>query len=406
MVLSWITERKEEGEKRRTLNEIKESRTVTFTEYAKSEYHFRILSSLYIFSIVVIVGIIAYNRTIVTFREQFPTGEDETSTYLSIRVFLVPTSDSVYGRSERVREHVDKSFLSVQQPALITIAGRVEILYNRSLASLDLNSHPSPSSSLDFFIALVPSNDWPHFSATSILLTTGKWILVQVRENEDESKLLERMDELIFEILIGIPHLDLIAKRDRRERLQPWQISAMSPDHQKRLTWDCTGLSPSYSLRVIHLHSSCLSPGSCDGSTVERTLVPSLIEIKRRVEHVISLDIKSEHIFDVYLDPFLHEDVQGRQTMNQPNLYLLLKEIDSLISPTQSVDPQLKLVIVHSERKIIMVDGEGEDVWGASVSEWGGVIMNDVRVTPNVISSLRMLLGIDSSLPPTFKSVP
>ena len=34
--------------------------------------------------------------------------------------------------------------------------------------------------SLDFFVALVPTAQWKDFSATSVLLTKGRWALVQV----------------------------------------------------------------------------------------------------------------------------------------------------------------------------------------------------------------------------------
>lgn len=401
MVLSWIPGWKKEGEKPRTLNEIRDTRSKEYKEYAKSEYPYRILSSVYIFSLVVIVGVIAYEKTVVTYRAPFPTGEDKTNISVSVLVSLAVTDSSLLGLGEEVKRYLENSLEKLEQPLPVRIEGRVGSVHKRSLSSLLSDVSPPPS--LDLSIALIPSKEWTHFSATSVLLTKGNWALVQIREGEEPSKVLTRIENLLFDVLMGIPHLELIVKRDRRERIEPWHIATMSPEHQKRLTWDCNALSSSYSIRLVHLHSSCSPPSSCLPSTIHSHLLPSLNRFASLLKDVTTLNVKSEHLFDLYLPPFLEEDVQGRQTITQQNIHLLLKEIDSLVSPTQSIDPQLKIVIIHSERKIVMVDGEGEDVSGAAVSEWGGVIVNDDRVTQNVLSSVRMLLGMDSHLPPSFK---
>ncbi|GMS95792.1 hypothetical protein PENTCL1PPCAC_17967 [Pristionchus entomophagus] len=391
---------KKEGEKQRTLNEIRDARSSDYKAYSKGEVPFRILSSLYIFSLVVICGVIAYEKTVVTYRAPFPSGEEKTNISVSIEVSIVVTDSSLDGMGEEVKKYLDNSFARRQQPLPVTIEGIVNDVKKRSFSSLlsDIYppSPPSPPSSLDIFIALIPSKEWTHFSATSVLLTKGKWALVQIREGEDPSKILARIDTLIFDVLIGIPHLDLIVKRDARERIEPWVIATMTPEHQKRLTWDCNALSSSYSLRLVHVHSSFLS-------TINPILLPSLNRFASLLKDITTLNIKSEHLFDLYLGGLVEEDVQGRETITQQNVHLLLKEIDSLVSPTQSIDPQLKIVILHSDTKMIMLDGESDDVSGASISEWGGVIVNDDRVTENVLSSVRMILGMDSHLPPSFE---
>ncbi|KAF8372870.1 hpo-5 [Pristionchus pacificus] len=409
MILSWIPGWTKEEEKQRTINEIRDGKSENYKGYAKREYPYRILSSLYIFSLVVILGVIAYRTRVVTYRAPFPSGEEKTNITVSIEVFMVITDSSLSGIGEEVKQYMNTSFDGIEQPLPVTIQGKINNIETRSLSSLLSDS--SYSSSLDIFIALVPSKEWPHFSATSVFLTKGKWALVQIREGEESSKVLTRIEHLLFDVLIGIPHLELIVKRDRRERIEPWHIATMSPQHKKRLGWDCNALFSSYSLRIIHLHYSSSSPSSSLSnlpSAIHSTLLPSIYRFASMLKDVSILNTKSEHIFDVDLLPFLVEDVQGRQTINHNTIHELLREIDSVVSPTQSTDPQLKIVIIHSNMKIIIVDGEGEDVPGASISEWGGVIVNDNDLTGNVLSSLRMLLGIDSYLPPSFKrdSVP
>lgn len=401
MDLSWIPGWKKEGEKPRTLNEIKDARSKAYKDYVKKEYRYRIYSSLYILSLVVVIGVYAYGKTVVTYRAPFPTGEDNTNITLSIGVSLAITDPSLNGIGEEVKKHLEQSLESMTQPSPVKIEGRVGSIQTRSLVSLI--SDVSTTSNLDLFIAFVPSKEWTHFSATSILLTKGKWALVQIKDDDDTAKILSRVEHLLLNVMMGIPHLELIVKRDRRERIEPWHIATMSPEHQKRLTWDCNALSSSYSVHVIHVHSSCTSSSSCLHTSTHSTLLPSLRLFANLLKPITTLKTRSEHLFDVDLTPFLEEDVQGRQTITKNKMHLLLKEMDSLSSPTQSIDPQLKIVIIHSDSKIVIVDGEGEDVWGASVSEWGGVIINDDRITSNVLSSLRMLLGIDSHLPSSFK---
>lgn len=68
--------------------------------YAKGEYPYRILSSLYIFSLVVILGMIAYRTRVVTYRAPFPTGEEKTSK--STMHFYLPFIYMIYVALERI----------------------------------------------------------------------------------------------------------------------------------------------------------------------------------------------------------------------------------------------------------------------------------------------------------------
>lgn len=112
MILSWIPGWTKEEEKQRTINEIRDGKSVRILEtewtdynlqenykgYAKREYPYRILSSLYIFSLVVILGVIAYRTRVVTYRAPFPSGEEKTSK--STMHFYLPFIYTVYAIDE------------------------------------------------------------------------------------------------------------------------------------------------------------------------------------------------------------------------------------------------------------------------------------------------------------------
>ena len=84
------------------------------------------------------------------------------------------------------------------------------------------------------------SSQWPHFSATNVYLGRHSWSYLQW-SNEPEEKLMNRLKELVTEVLVDVPHLNVIIKRDLKERMQPWQIATLPLSHQV-----CFSLSSDY----------------------------------------------------------------------------------------------------------------------------------------------------------------
>ncbi|PIO52550.1 hypothetical protein TELCIR_26144, partial [Teladorsagia circumcincta] len=116
------------------------------------------------------------------------------------------------------------------------------------------NDRQLSSNSLEVYIAVVSPEQWTHFSAITVFLGRGRWAFVQYTSEKD--KLVERLHTLIWEVMVDVPHLNAIVKRDMRERMEPWQIAALSPSHQKRLVWDSAPLSMDYIVQVIHVHDN------------------------------------------------------------------------------------------------------------------------------------------------------
>ncbi|KAK6041363.1 hypothetical protein COOONC_21132 [Cooperia oncophora] len=99
----------------------------------------------------------------------------------------------------------------------------------RDLHSLENDRHLS-SDALEVYIAVVSPEQWSHFSAISVFLGRGRWAFVQY--TSEKEKLVDRLQTLIWEVMVDVPHLNTIVTRDMRERMEPWQIAALSPSHQ------------------------------------------------------------------------------------------------------------------------------------------------------------------------------
>ncbi|KIH42883.1 hypothetical protein ANCDUO_27126 [Ancylostoma duodenale] len=88
--------------------------------------------------------------------------------------------------------------------------------------------------------------------------------------------------------MVDVPHLNSIVKRDLREKMQPWQIAALSPSHQKRLVWDSAPLSMNYVVQVVHVHDNA-SPVDTASDDIMR-----IMELfARRLQHVTRLQVCS-----------------------------------------------------------------------------------------------------------------
>ncbi|PIO60862.1 hypothetical protein TELCIR_17632 [Teladorsagia circumcincta] len=206
--------------------------------------------------------------------------------------------------------------------------------------------------------------------------------------------------------MVDVPHLNAIVKRDMRERMEPWQIAALSPSHQKRLVWDSAPLSMNYIVQVIHVHDNA-SPDALPSENIM-----DVVEVfAKRLRNVTKIQLSSEHLWDFEISNFLETDVQGRSTLSQQGMERLLKEVDSQLQSVESSVPVLKMIIVEVDVPVVMLDAFGEDSRGAAVASWGAVIprigvgetQEAAYPAARVLAALRVLLGVDSDLPTTWK---
>lgn len=56
--------------------------------------------------------------------------------------------------------------------------------------------------------------------------------MLKVSKEDSMEKVTERGRSVVWDVLAGVPHLESITRRHRREKMQPWQMAALPPSHQ------------------------------------------------------------------------------------------------------------------------------------------------------------------------------
>ncbi|KAK6747982.1 hypothetical protein RB195_000908 [Necator americanus] len=397
----------EEENPPKNMSELIERLPESFHKYMREELPYRRAAAIVFIAIVLGMGTPLWYHTTRTYRAPFETFSEEQVVPLSIQIRLVVTNESFITEINDVANAVLNKITEGQVKAPLDIHWTVLNQGVRDVGALE-SEHISKSDSLDVFVAVVPPEHWSHFSATVVFLSRGRWALVQY--TSDRTKLEERLQSLLWEVMIDVPHLNSIVKRDLREKMQPWQIAALSPSHQKRLVWDSAPLSMNYIVQIIHVHDNA-SPLTVPSDNV----IMEVVEVfARRLQHVTRLQISSEHLWDFEISNFFEVDVQGRLTLSQQQTERLLKEVDSQLQTVESSFPVLKILIIEKEEPVVMLDSFGEDSRGAAVASWGAIIprislgetLDDAQPAARVLAALRILLGVDSELPATWKRAP
>lgn len=375
----------------------------SFHKYMREELPYRRAAALAFIVLVLGLGAPLWYRTTSTYRAPFDTFPKDQLIPLTIQVHLAVTNTSIESDLSSVVQLVLPKLQEGEVKSPLTIQWKILMDGVRDLHSLETD-HSLSSDSLGVYIAFVPPEQWTHFSAVNVFLSRNRWIFVQY--TSDKEKLVERVQSLIWEVLVDVPHLNAIVKRDMRERLQPWQIAALSPSHQKRLVWDSAPLSMNYIVQVIHVHDNA-SP-----ATFQSDNLMQIIEVfAKRLRNVTHIELSSEHLWDFEVSNFLEADVQGRRTLSHEGMERLLKEIDSQLQSVESPFPVLKLIIIELDYPVVMLDSFGEDSRGAAVASWGAVVprigngetQENAQPAARLLAALRILLGVDSELPSTWK---
>ncbi|WKY04510.1 hypothetical protein Q1695_005486 [Nippostrongylus brasiliensis] len=384
------------------INKLPES----YHKYMRAELPYRRAAALVFIAIVLGLGTPLWYHTTRTYRAPFSIFPESQPVALSITVRLVTTSSLLEKNMDAIAQSLLPKLVEGEVKPPLKIQWKVVNGGVRDLVALEGDRSP-PSNILDVHIAVVPAEQWIHFSAVTVYLGRGRWAFTQ--HTSDTNGLLERLQNLILDVMIDIPHLNAIVKRDMRERLQPWQIAALSPSHQKRLVWDSAPLSMHYIVQVMHVYDNA-SPDVAQS----KELLKVIEVFAKRLRNVTNIQLSSEHLWDFEVSNFLEIDVQGRSTLPQAGMERLLSEIDSQLQSVESPSPVLKLVIIESEVPIMIMDSFGDDSHGSVVASWGAIIPRvvsgekegGVRTGERVLGALRVLLGVDSELPTTWKRAP
>ncbi|VDO83510.1 unnamed protein product [Heligmosomoides polygyrus] len=346
--------------------------------YMREELPYRRAAALAFIVLVLGLGAPLWYRTTSTYRAPFDTFPKDQLIPLTIQYV------SSLGSSRGDKHHAACPAEASRRRSEVATDHPVEDFdgwceHSSLIACERKTDHSLSSDSLGVYIAFVPPEQWTHFSAVNVFLSRNRWIFVQY--TSDKEKLVERVQSLIWEVLVDVPHLNAIVKRDMRERLQPWQIAALSPSHQKRLVWDSAPLSMNYIVQVIHVHDN--NPKSGIHLALKWALLGRFSRNCLKMNcicNVLHFQLSSEHLWDFEVSNFLEADVQGRRTLSHEGMERLLKE---------------KLTLKLNPLAALKNHFQGEDSRGAAVASWGAVVPR--------IAALRILLGVDSELPSTWK---
>ncbi|KJH52103.1 hypothetical protein DICVIV_01682 [Dictyocaulus viviparus] len=377
-----------------------------FHKYMDEELPYRHASALAFILIVLGMGAPLWYHTTKTYRAPFVFFPKDQALPLRVQIHLAVTDENLEAQLDTTSYNLSLMLLEGDVKAPLNI--KWEILYKgvRDLHFLE-NERMKPSDTLAVYIAIVPIEQWPHFSAIPVFLGRGHWTFLQYSPELD--KLTGRLRSLVWEVMVDVPHINEIVKRDLREKLEPWQIAALSPSHQKRLVWDSVPLSMNYIVQIIHVHDNAYP-----NLTYSKEIMTVVEVFKRRLENITRIQLSAEHLWDFEISNFFDIDVQGRSTVSQQAAERLLKEIDSQLQSVESSYPVLKIVIIEAEVPVIMLDAFGEDSRGIAVASWGAIIpriyigetTRKTETAARVLAALRILLGVDSELPLSWKRDP
>ncbi|VDM59076.1 unnamed protein product [Angiostrongylus costaricensis] len=343
----------------KNMTEVIQSLPESYHKYMGEELPYRRASALTFIAIVLGMGTPLWYHTTRTYRAPFVVFPKSQTVSFNVQIHLTVTDAILEPELNSMCQNLSSMLLEGEVKPPLDIWWEVLNQGVRELRALE-NDRMEPSDLLAVHVAVVPLEQWSHFSAVTVFLDRGRWAFLQY--TVDSNRLMERLQSLVWEVMVDVPHMNEIVKRDIRERLQPWQITALSPSHQKRLVWDSAPLSMNYIVQVIHVHDNA-SPS----------------------------DTYSKDIVNV-LEVF----------------------IDSQLQSVESSYPVLKIVIMEVDAPVIMLDPFGEDSRGVAVASWGAIIpricvgetSEDPQTAARILSALRVLLGVDSDLPASWKRAP
>ncbi|EGT37906.1 hypothetical protein CAEBREN_06970 [Caenorhabditis brenneri] len=383
--------------------------TESFIKYVRSERPYKLLASFSFVILVFLIGMPMWYYTTSTYRAPFPTFSANRSVTVPIRVNVAIASSQITVDMEQLLSEIKQNMTTKEVVFPLKFDWTTEFIGIKTFEELEQDHSVKVEDNKDFFdvfIALVPEKDWSHYSATRIQLGIGKWNFVQWPTKEEEKrKASSRITELISEILIDIPHLNSIVRRDLRQKMQPWQIAALPLSHQKRLVWDSAPLATAYHIQIIHLHEN--TEVSMDLLGAQEKTAKAFRKFAEKVEGVTKVEVSFEHLWDFETTTqFLAKDVQERWTLTHSAMEELVKKVDAQMQTSLEQGTVLRFVILETVEPVIFLDETGEDVHGVAVASWGAVLPRTELTESKAISAMRIQMGMDAELLPGWHRPP
>uniref|UniRef100_A0A1I7XC29 Peroxisome biogenesis protein 2 n=1 Tax=Heterorhabditis bacteriophora TaxID=37862 RepID=A0A1I7XC29_HETBA len=264
------------------------------------------------------------------------------------------------------------------------------------------------SEELDIHVALVPTSQWPHFSATNVQLGRGRWSFVQWTGKDDQNKILTRLHSVIWEVMVDVPHLNSIMRRGLRQKIQPWHIATLPQSHQKRLVWDSAPISMDYVVQIIFLHENGAQPGWCGKQTVE-TVWRFGDKLKNVTQLHVSICFLKCQLFTSMGQNFIMLIDQFRTSLGYGNITLFgegysrsmdfIPSRDGATSKRGYVDINiLGIAYIYIYIYIYICQVIGDDSRGVVIASWGAIIPRSEYTEERILAAIRVLLGVDTDL--------
>ncbi|CAD6196804.1 unnamed protein product [Caenorhabditis auriculariae] len=383
-----------------------------FIDFVRKERPFKIAASVafILYTFFFFVPLMFHATSV--YRAPFPNVSPNHTINLPIRVILATTDPALVPvvKDLLISLEADLSKIDVVYPLQIDWITEFGGLRDYEDFESNRDILNSSSSTFDVHVAIVEkkrSGQWKHFSATNVQLGVGKWSFVQWLADSEEgaSKAAFRVSELVADILLDVPHLNSIVRRDLRERMAPWQIATLPLSHQKRLVWDSAPLAMNYHVQVIHVHDN-VAP-TPEELELQRKTPKALRIFGKMVERVTNVEVSSEHLWDFDVTrSFLEKDVQERLVLTHDNMQQLLKQVEAQLPTSLDSGAVLRVVVLETANSVTVLDQMGEDSNGLAVASWGAVLARNEKTESRAIAALRIHIGMDAELMPGWSRPP
>ncbi|CAI5447884.1 unnamed protein product [Caenorhabditis angaria] len=396
-ILDFLLGRSDEAEIREEENfEISEE----FKTHIYNERPFKFVAVFSFFILVFGIGLPLWTYTTSTYRANFkiPPANRTFSIPIHVRFLISENQKSLQNELKSTILEIETSLALKESTDPMNFEFSTEVLIVKAENEEDFEKFDDGLN-----IAIIPAENWKDFSATKIKL--GKKYTHFAQFDGDLSKFSSRIIELIWDVLIDIPHLNSIIKRDLRQKMKPWQIAALPLSHQKRLVWDSTPIQMEYHVQIIHLYDNFGTSQNKNTKENKFETAKTLRQFAKHAERITNIEVTSENLWDFEITKeFLMRDVQERWVLTHEKMEELIRKIDAQTQTTLKNGMVLRFVILESD--IVILDSQGEDVEGIAVAAWGAVLTRNEKTEKKAIAALRIHLGLDAELSSSWSRPP
>uniref|UniRef100_A0A0N5AUJ9 GPI transamidase component PIG-S n=1 Tax=Syphacia muris TaxID=451379 RepID=A0A0N5AUJ9_9BILA len=287
---------------------------------------------------------------------------------------------------------------------------RLDLAYSTEVFFLDaeddMQTVVADENKFNIYLVLVDDGRWRYGS--NVMYFNAKWSVLKVDNNSEI--VLQRMQNAVADVLLDIGHLATIIRRDLKKPLSPLEIAALPLNQQKRLIWDSAALSAKYIIQIIVVHTDeeVFKESIFEADEELRDAVLNIRRFAAKISGITDLKISTENLWDFSMSKWLEKDAFGNNSVKAQDVSNIITKIDQQTSTVESSAPLLKLVVFYGKKPIVLVDKTGAKLSSLVVASWGSVTFagGEMSVSQSLVATLRVLLGLDTDLPPMSERYP